>query len=198
MIRMKHAVADSSFYILFYADLEDSKSLHTILNNFKMFIGEKILLELKRYVCQDQNFSKLINDVSSDVDFSLLLKRFYHFLRQEFPQYNNWIMDGEFEAMGISYHLKRQGVLNYLIIDDNDARDFAKRELVSLKDALIRTPTFLHKSCVNGDLDREFVISILKRVKGAIERGKSPFYLDCEGWKKYISPIVDDLMEEFG
>jgi len=191
-------VADSTFYLLFYADLSDCDSLHKIIMAFDFYVGNKIKDELKNHISKDDVFSKRILDVSQDVNFIQILKGFYQFLQREFPTYSNWIKDGEFEAIGISYHLNRMGRLRFLIIDDNDARRFVEKELNTLHQFLIRTPAFLCVSCKNGHFDKAFVVKILNNIKVSIEAGKSPLRLEINGWKKYIKPLIDSLPEENG
>ena len=192
-------VADSSFYLLFYADLDDRMSLHRIVKEYELFIGERIRYEIRRHIAGDSITEASLHDVYHDVDFSRILRDFYSFLKTQFPQYSNWIDDGEFEAMGISYELIRGGLLRYLIIDDNDARIFVENQLSTLEHVLARTPTFLHKACRRDDrLSSEFVISIMVNIEEAIRIGKRPLNLTKESWEKYIKPLINDLTEDNG
>lgn len=192
-------VADSSFYLLFYADLNDRASLHRIAREYDFFVGERIRYEIRNHITNDNVIGSLLNNVEHNIDFSRILKDFYSFLRRQFPQYSNWIDDGEFEAMGISYQLSRWGLLKYLIMDDKDARTFVESHLSTVGRALVRTPSFLHKTCKNDNrLSSEFVVSIMMRIVEAIRMGKRPLNLTEENWEKYIKPLINDLTEDNG
>ena len=194
MISMSHVVADSSFYLLFYADLGDKDSLHHVLRQFEMCAGERLRGELNRHIANDPDFDQLVHNVSNDIDFVQILKSFYSFLYNQFPEYANWLADGEFEAIAISYHLNRRRILRYLVIDDKDARSFVEKRLATLRRALVRTPIFLYKAyTVDKKLKQEFVVGIFENIRMAIALGKSPLNLDSEGWGKYIKPLIDDM-----
>jgi hypothetical protein len=191
---MSHVVADTSFYLLFYADIGDKESLHHLLRQFEMHAGERLRSELKKHIVDDPVFDQSVHNVSNDVDFVRILKSFYSFLHEQFPEYANWLVDGEFEAMGISYHLNRRGILRYLVMDDKDARSFVEGQLATLRSVLVRTPIFLYKAHkVDKKLGRKFVVEILENIRTAIARGKSPLNLDFEAWEKYIKPLIDSM-----
>lgn len=187
---MRVVVADSTFYILFYSDIHDNKSLYHILDKYDMYVGKKLKDELKNHIGTDHVFQKLTNDIEHEVDFALLLKSFYTFLLKEYPEVNHKINDAEYEAMGLSYLLKQHENLCHLIIDDKYAYNFVNRNLAYIKTELKRTLGFLYYSYdKEAILERDFVAKIFDKIEKSIEEGGKPLYLTKEIWNEKIRPL---------
>ncbi len=194
---MKQTIADSTFYIFFYDEIQDKNSLYHILKHFNMRIGPRVKYELRKHIEGDVIFSSIIGEKKTDVDFGAILKNFYEFLQNEFSDSIHDIKDGEYEVMGIAYLYKENGILDYLIIDDKYAFKFVKRNLPSIKENLIRTIGFLYAGYKKDNvLDKEFVIDILNKVENTIYAGKKPIYITEEIWRTRIKPTLSDLMED--
>lgn len=141
---------------------------------------------------------ELVIDAEEDfeVDFSNLLKGFYNFLRSEYPEIKDDITDGEFEAMGISYYLKTHKNFNYLIIDDQNAYYFAKKNLDFISNDVVRTLRFLFNSHVeDSNLEKEFVIGVFRDTKSSIDNGEKPLNISKETWDSEIEPLFQRLKE---
>lgn len=195
--KMKIVIADTTFYLLFYNDIKDSESLYHILKKYEMYIGKRIKYELKKHIIDDKKFQMLIKNIETDVDFGELLKIFYQFLLKEYPKYIKDISKGEYEAIGISYLLKQNSSLDYLIIDDKYAYTFVMNNLIYIKSNLVRTIRFLFiGSSVDKILDKMYVINILGKIEKEILSGKNPLYLTKDIWNKEIRPTVLKLKGE--
>jgi len=94
---MKRVVADSTFYLLFYGDINDQRSLYQILKEYDMYLGEKLRNELEEHIKNDKTFHELTNDIEEEVNFGELIKSFYEFLLDEYPNLNRKIEDAEYE-----------------------------------------------------------------------------------------------------
>ncbi|MFW5895649.1 MAG: hypothetical protein ACOCT9_02785 [archaeon] len=191
---MKNVVADSTFYILFYGDIKDDRSLYHILDKYEMFVGEKLEDELEKHIKGDRTFEELTNNIDEEVDFGHLLQTFYDFLLSEYPELNQRIKDAEYEAIGMSYLLKQYDNLNYLIIDDKYPYNFVDQNLPFIQSELNRTIGFLYSSCKEeGILEERFVLNILDEIEKAIERGENPLYLTRNIWNEKIKPLKTKL-----
>lgn len=191
---MKIVIADTTFYLFFYSDIKDSKSLYHILKKYDMYIGKKIKYELRKHITNDKEFQLLIRDIDTDVDFGELLKIFYQFLLKEYPEYVKNISNAEYEAISISYLLKQNDELDYLIIDEKYAYNFVMNNLNYLKQNLVRTIRFLYiSSIIDKILSKKYVIGILDKIEKAIWNGENPLYLTKDIWNKEIKPIVLEL-----
>jgi len=196
---MKIVIADTTFYLLFYSDIEDTESLYHILQKFEMYIGNKIKYELRRHITKDEKFQLLIKDIGTDIDFGELLRIFYQFLLTEYPTYVKDISNAEYEAIGISYLLKQNNSLDYLIIDEKYAYNFVLNNLDYLKRNLVRTIRFLYMSCLMDDiLDKKYVIDVLDKIEKEIWKGKNPLYLTKDIWNEEVRPIILKLKGEQG
>lgn len=189
-------VADSTFYILFYGDLEDPESLYHILKKYELYVGEQIKRELEHHIYEDKRFKRLVKDVTVDVNFVKLLREFYNNIIREFPQITPRITDGEFEAMGLSYLLKQYEILKYLVLDDKQAHKFVENQLVTLKPYLVWTVKFLY----NGHskdmfLEKEFIKRIFYAIKEAIIKGRKPLHLTEHSWELYVKPLLVRMEE---
>jgi len=194
---MKQVIADSTFYILFYNDICDTKSLYYILKKYNMYLGNRLKYELRNHISDDSKFLSLINDKDLDVDFGELLKNFYEFLLIEYPDSVKDINDGEYEVMGISYLFKQNGSLDNLIIDDKYAYNFVINNLSFIKENLVRTIGFLKNGCKKDKtLEIDFVRDIFNNIEKSIDNGKNPLYITKDVWNKEIKPTILDLMEE--
>jgi len=175
---MKIVIADTTFYLLFYNDIKDKEGLYHILQKYDMYIGDKIKYELRRHITKDKDFSLLIKDIETDIDFGKLLRIFYQFLLTEYPKYVKDISNAEYEVIGISYLLKQNNKLDYLIIDEKYAYNFVMNNLNYLKRNLVRTIRFLYISClIDKILDKKYVIDVLDKIEKAIWNGENPLYL---------------------
>ena len=192
---MKCSVADSTFYIFFYKEIKNSATLYKILDRYEIFIGEILKKEISGHIGSDEKFHSLIKDISMDVDFVSLLEGYLDIAKILYPQISKWELDGEFEAIGISYVLNQYKTLQYLIIDDKRVYNFIKNKLITIESSLTRTVNFLYSACVcDNELDKKEVIQIYDDILIAITEGKSPFYLTKDLWYKYVKPLKDKCM----
>lgn len=190
-------VADSSFYILFYKELEDPISLHMISGNYDFYIGKRLKSELRDYMRSDEIFRQTVIDVSDEVDFIRLLDDYYSVINGLHPGIGAWKNDGEFEVIGLSYILKQYNKLKYLIIDDKTPYNFVKRNLAHISPFLVRTIGFLHVAYKDDkSLDGQHVIDIYNCFLKSIENGKRPLNLTKNQWFKIVEPIIIEIKSD--
>ena len=191
---MLRDVADSSFYIFFYTDIQTPKSLYLILKHYNFIIGKQIKKEISQYILKDDAIKNLVSDVTIQMDYIRLLKDFYNFLIKIHPEIKSSIDDGEWEAIGISYLLHEQNELRHIIIDDKKARNFIQNRLTTLLPYLQWTVQFLFTACVKDNkISKDLVLDICYRIREEITKGRSPLFITSDHWQKNVEPNIKKM-----
>lgn len=191
---MKGVVADSSFYILFYNELEDPLSLHKISENYDFYIGKRLKTELGKYLGSEGKSNLTVKDVSEKVDFSRLLEDYYNQIDLLNPNIGSWKNGGEFEVIGLSFILKQYKKLSYIVIDDKKPYNFIRFHLEHISPFLVRTIKFLYVAYKDDKVLRgQHVVDIYNCLLKSIENGKRPLNLTKTQWFKYVEPIIIEI-----
>ncbi|WGI17890.1 hypothetical protein [Methanonatronarchaeum sp. AMET-Sl] len=191
-----NSVADSSFYIFFYSDIEGKKYLHKLIRSYDFVIGPKIKNEIKQEVYGDEVFFDKTKYFESEVNLASGLKIFYNFLIENFDEVDGEdIKDAEYEAIGVSYVLKEANELKYLILDDNEAYKFVDKNFDQIKSNLVRTFRFicLTKTDTNK-LNEKLIYDVCKATKNSINNGNHPLNINKEKWKNEIYPLFKETL----
>jgi len=94
--------------------------------------------------------------------------------------------------MAIAYQLYRKSELHSLILDDNPARRFVERNIPDLLPFVKYSLRFIVDCCcVEGKITSDETLTVLYRVKEAIQNGSRPFNLT----EKNID-VVNKLLDE--
>ncbi len=179
-------VSDSSFYIAFLSpnEINDPETLTEILQKYEFFLGKVVLNEIKEKhsdLLELIEFEELVN-ISERYDYSALLSIIGDKLFKK----------GEYECMAIAYYIYRKSELHSLILDDNPARRFVENNIPDLRPFVKYSLRFLVNCCCSEQkLSDSKTITILNKVKQAIENGSRPFNLTGKN-----IDIVDQLLNE--
>lgn len=188
---MKNSVsADSSMYICLAGDLRESKLLSNYLNSYRFFVGSKILNEIKKIMTNNKEFYSKVTIL--EYDYYELIKPF--FFRDE-----SHFEDGEYEAIGIGFHLNNYGMLKYLVIDEKRARNFVQRNFSRLFDKLVGTIGFIRDSCIKDKkISLKRAIEVLSTIQKIVKNseGKRPCSLDKKNYEKILIPTINLLQRE--
>ena len=186
----ENVVADSSFYICYECDLKKSKWLHYFLKSYSFNLGVRIINELPETLSKSEHFYSYVK--VHNEDFFEIVKPFYG--RSE--KHKN---DGEYEAIGIAYHLNSFNDLKNFILDDYRANNFVKKHFPELTPKLIRTIGFIVKSNYDGVLSTEYALEILNDIKTvadqhiSISYDKRPCGIDKISYSKILIPTINVL-----
>ncbi len=179
-------VSDSSFYIAFLSpdEIDDPETLSEILRNYRFTIGKVVLDEISkkhRERLETIGFENLV-EIMERYNFSALLSIIGDKIFEK----------GEYECMAIAFHLYNKFELHSLILDDNPARDFVKKNIPDIFPFVKYSLRFLVNSCcVEEKLSKSRAVVILNKIKQAIKNSSRPFNLT----EKNIG-IVDQLLDE--
>ena len=157
---MNKVVADSSFYICFLDDIKKPQYLIRLTDYFEFVLGKIIDEELRR----SPNYSYIKN---------IMRKKFFYFkygnyeeiLRPFFSMEE--IQKGEHEAIAISIILVRLELLEiFLIIDENSARNFIKKNFQDIYPMVKYTVQFIVECYFNHNIfKKDEIIEILTLIK---------------------------------
>ena len=157
---MNKVVADSTFYICFLDDIKRSEYLIRLANHFEFVVGKVIHEEIKK----SQNYSCIENIMKKKV-LHFEYENYGEILRPFFSMKE--IQKGEHEAIAISIILVRIEFLEiFLIIDDNDARNFIKKNFQDIYPMVKYTVQFIVECYLNHSIfKKEEIIEILMLIK---------------------------------
>ena len=154
-------VADSSFYCCCESDIQKRGSLIFLLLKYEFFIGKIIQEEIHVSLLNCEEFTKSIFVVEEN---------FFELLRPLFTRSTEHENDGEYEAIGIAYHLNEHYNLKYLILDDIIAYKWTKKNFNDLSKKLTRTIGFIKNCCyTDKTLSPERTLEILLEMKKSFE-----------------------------
>jgi len=139
----ENIVADTSFFVCYESDLKKRTCLLNFMNIYTFHIGEKIRRELPLSLANCKEFCSLVKD--REEPFIELVKP----LISRSERHKN---DGEYEAIGIAYHLNEHYSLKYLIIDEKVAYNFTYTHFPTLQGKLTRSIGFVKKSCMEDKI----------------------------------------------
>lgn len=191
----KNVVADSTFYICYSSDINKIDFLNTLVKSYSFHIGPHVLKELPHnLVSCDLFISSLdINEIS-----------FFEIVKPYFGRTNIHEDDGEYEAIGIAYHLDTFSDLNHLIIDDKIAYNFVQNNFPSLKSKLIRNIGFIVNCCkTDAVVPLDYIIELLETIKQCVEKSyssgskKRPCSIDIKLCKTYLVSLIKQLKDEY-
>ncbi|MCC4766335.1 hypothetical protein FXW07_06830 [Methanosarcina sp. DH1] len=192
---IENVVADTSFYLCYYNDIRKNECLNIFLGSYSFYLGSKILGELPKSLAKSDSFLSVVN--FNDESFFELVKPF-------FGRSTNHEKDGEYEAIGLAYHLNLHFGLKYLIIDDRRAYNFVAVNFKSLEHKLTRNIGFIVKSYKeDSTLSLKMTIEILESiqlcVQKAITEGSTsrPCSADPKVCRKILIPLIKELKDEY-
>ncbi|MCK5015618.1 MAG: hypothetical protein KAS32_00985 [Candidatus Peribacteraceae bacterium] len=187
-------VADSSFHIFFCSEINETSILKKIVQAYEMYYGDAIKNEVLNCISENKDVYNNVENISLDINFKNILSDFYDYLLNQYSQLKNRIDDGEWEAIGISYHLHSIGKMEYLIIDEKYAYNFVISKLPTLRTHIVRTLRFVYSaSKKDAKLNQTDAIYIFNRTKEEIRSGKTPLYLTRDIWDARIEPLMARL-----
>lgn len=177
--------SDSSFYIGFTDDLNRKDLVHSFINLYSFYLGQRILEELPDSLTTDNKFISSINKIEVD---------YYELIKPYFGRSTKHIYDGEYEAIGIAHYLDVKGSLHYLIIDEKKIRNFITRHFPYLSNKLVGSIGFTRDCCTKDKkINISYAIDILKLAKEKIDKGKRVFGIDKKSCEEIIDPIIKML-----
>ena len=188
-------VADTSFYLCYHDDINKRDFLDVFLDSYSFHLGPRILNELPVALSKSDRFLSAIkfND-----------ECFFELIKPYFGRSENHRNDGEYEAIGLAYHLNFHFGLKYLIIDDKRAYNFVKANFTSLEHKLIRNIGFIVNSCKKDSIiSLAMAIEILESIKLCVEKGISegntnrPCSIDMKVCRKILIPLIKELKDEY-
>jgi len=139
MLKEPHKViADSSFYLCFLDDIKDIDFLNRIIDRFDFYITPLVEREIKIEKNKSLRENKKVIRIGTYIDFGEILKSFLS---------KKDIDKGEHEVIGLGFHFFRIGIPFYLIIDDDEARAFIRKNLDCLSSALHGTVGLIEICC---------------------------------------------------
>lgn len=157
-----NVVADASFYLCYHSDIRKDEYLNIFLSSYSFYLGPLILNELPKSLTESDGFLKVVN--FDDGSFFELIKPF-------FGRSINHEKDGEYEAIGLAYHLNLHFGLKYLIIDDKRAYKFVAANFKSLESKLTRNIGFIVKSNKEDSiLSLKMTIEILESIQMCVQK----------------------------
>jgi len=192
----KHVVADTSFYICHACNLKRTDLLEKFLQSFQFHYGPIIDDEIPHLGKNDDKIRKQITHHPDN--YAALFKPFS-------KRGKHLEEDGEYEAIGIAVELSMTGELDYLIIDDNGPKNFAKNKIAQIypilsRDKIVGTIGFIrdcHKKeslltkdeCVNH-LKSMYDTHLLYKEEGQKQR---PCSLDDKFVEETLLPLIKEL-----
>lgn len=179
-------VSDSTFYIAFMSsdEIDNPEILTKILQKYRFHVGKLVLNEIAEKhsnVLNHIRFRELVR-VTKEYNYAALLSIIG----------DKVFKKGEYECMAIAYQLYRKSELHSLILDDNPARRFVERNIPDLSPFVKYSLRFIVDCCcVEGKITSDETLTVLHRVKEAIQNGSRPFNLT----EKNID-VVNKLLDE--
>lgn len=185
----KCVASDSSFMICFYTDIQRRDWLFEFMRLYDFYVGPRILKEIPSALRSADKFVSSVCTVDLD---------YYQLVRPFFGRGGSHIDDGEYEAVGIAFHLNEEGLLRYLIIDERRARNFVKAHFPGLQSKLVGTVGFVRDCCCRDQsICTDDAITILECMKSAVEKGglggKRPCGLEKVGVASIIEPALEQI-----
>ena len=163
---------------------------------YKFQIGKKIRDEIPVSLVDCPEFNKLVTFIEED---------FFELVRPFFKRSENHKDDGEYEAIGVAYHLNEHVGLKYLIIDDGVAYNFTNNNFPRLAKKLTRTIGFVKNCCYNDKTVSPLkAIEIFNAMKYAFEKipqddgviHRRPCSMDKKVNEKILIPLISQLEDD--
>lgn len=179
-------VSDSTFYIAFMSsnEIDNPKILTKILQKYKFHVGKLVLNEIAekhKDILDHIRFRELVR-ITTEYNYAALLSIIGDKIFEK----------GEYECMAIAYQLYRKSELHSLILDDNPARRFVDRNIPDLSPFVKYSLRFIVDCCcAERRISSDETLTVLHRVKEAINNGSRPFNLT----EKNIG-VVNKLLDE--
>jgi hypothetical protein len=135
----------------------------------------------------------------------MIEENFFELIRPFFTRSPKHENDGEYEAIGIAYHLNEHYNLKYLILDDSIAYKFTKKNFDTLAKKLIRTIGFIKNCCyIDKSLSSQRTLEILLEMKKSFEiyneniseKKKRPCSLDQKVYSTILIPLIAQLQDD--
>ncbi|MDI9394462.1 MAG: hypothetical protein QM426_03155 [Euryarchaeota archaeon] len=191
----ENIVADTSFYLCYHNDIRNNECLNAFLDSYSFYLGSRILSELPKSLVESDNFLSVVN--FNDESFFELIKPF-------FGRSTTHENDGEYEAIGLAYHLNLHFGLKYLIIDDGRAYKFVASNFKSLEHKLTRNIGFIVKSYKEDSvLSLKMAIEILESIKLCVQKAitegstSRPCSADPKVCREILIPLIQKLKDEY-
>lgn len=192
----KNVVADTSFYICHACNLKRIDHLENLLQSFQFHYGPIINEEIPHLGKHDDRLRKQITPHATN--YAVLFKPFS-------KRGKHLEEDGEYEAIGIAVELSMTGELDYLIIDDNGPKNFAKNKIARIyptlsTEKIVGTVGFIrdcHKKeslltkdeCISR-LKSMYDTHLLYKKEGRTQR---PCSLDDKFVEETLLPLIKEL-----
>jgi len=179
-------VSDSTFYIAFMSpdEIDNPKILTKILQKYRFHVGKVVLNEIAEKhgdVLDRIKFKELIR-ILNEYEYAALLSIIGDKIFEK----------GEYECMAIAHQLLKKSELHSLILDDNPARRFVERNIPDLLPFVKYSLRFVVDCCcVEEKITSDETLTVLHRVKEAINKGSRPFNLT----EKNID-VINKLLDE--
>lgn len=189
-------VADSSFYCCCESDIKKRAVLISLLSKYDFFIGKRINEEIPVSLLECEDFTNSV---------FIIKENFFELIRPFFTRSAEHEKDGEYEAIGIAYHLNEHYSLKYLILDDIIAYKFTKRNFDALSKKLTRTIGFVKICCyIDKTLLPKQALEILFEMKKSFEiyernnseKKKRPCSLDPKVYNTILIPLIVQLQDD--
>lgn len=192
----EYVVADSSFYCCCESDIQKRDFLLSLLLKYDFFIGKRIKEEIPVSLldCEEFMNSILVSE-----------ENFFELIRPLFTRSTEHENDGEYEAIGIAYHLNEHYDLKYLILDDIVAYKWTKKNFNALSKKLTRSIGFIKNCCyIDKTLSPERTLEILLEMKKSFEvyeantseKKKRPCSLDKNVYSTILIPLISQLQDD--
>ncbi len=185
----KFVFADSSFFICFLEELKQ-RNCYNFLDYYNFAIGRKVFEEIGNHL--DSNLiDKLYFCPEENYNYSALIAPI---LSNEEKNKNK----GEYEVIGLSLHYLSSNQVQYVIIDDKKARNFAERNFEELKSYIAGTIGLIIFCSKDNFISKTDAINILKDIEFAIEnhdetQGNFICSLGKKSYKKIINQAIKKL-----
>jgi|GEM_PF-752045 hypothetical protein len=192
----ENIVADSSFFCCCETDIRKREVLLLLMSKYDFFIGNKLQNEIPNSLLIDEVFVHSIYVKEED---------FFELIRPFFKRSKKHEDDGEYEAIGIAYHLNEHYNLKFLILDDSVAYKFVKANFKDLSNKLTRTIGFIKNCCyIDKSLSPETTLKLLLEMKKAFEtyetiisdRKVRPCSLDRKIYSTILIPLITQLQDD--
>lgn len=191
-----YIVADSSFYCCCESDIKNREFLLFLLTKYNFFIGKNIMREIPKALTECDEFLKSVFFTGEN---------FFELIRPLFTRSSNHEIDGEYEAIGIAYHLNEHFHLKYLILDDIVAYKWTKKNFSGLSGKLTRTIGFIKNSCYDDKrVSPIMTMNVLLEMKKSFEEynekssenQKRPCSMDKKVYNAILIPLIAQLEDD--
>jgi hypothetical protein len=193
---VEYVVADASFYCCCESDIKKRDFLISLLSKYDFFMGKIILGEIPPSLSECEEFTNSI---------FITDENFFELLRPLFSRSAEHENDGEYEAIGIAYHLNEHYNLKYLVLDDFIAYKWTKRNFIALSKKLTRTIGFVKTCCyIDKTLSPDRTLEILLEMKKTFEvyevntseKKKRPCSLDKKIYDTILIPLIIQIQDD--